>query len=88
MAHKHTHTRHNNKTQDGRHGTAWGIKYWNGKQVTPQPVSIPNVLKKGLWRYIPQEKMEQRAERVQSMQDLNAHLERVRQQNAQYAPAL
>jgi hypothetical protein len=71
---------------DGKHGRAWGLLTWNGKVVTKEPVKIPGLQKKGLWRYIPEKTLEQRELRQKEMQELNLHLQKVREQNSKFSP--
>jgi uncharacterized protein involved in exopolysaccharide biosynthesis len=48
-------------------------------------VTIPGVAKKGIWRYINEQKQDQRKALKQQLEALRQHMEQVKKQNAQFA---
>ncbi|KAL9643121.1 hypothetical protein ABK040_003920 [Willaertia magna] len=69
---------------DGRHGQAWGVLYWNGKQKSEQPEKITGTLKKDLWKYVPQNKLAQYAKTREIIEYNHWILEKTKQQDIEF----
>lgn len=64
---------------DGRHGKAYGIKYWNGVPLNERPKRIFGV-HKYIWRYVPEEKLQKQIVKRLEEEKRKEYVEKLREQ--------
>lgn len=64
---------------DGRHGKAYGIKYWKGFPLNQVPKRILQV-HKYIWRYVPEKRLKKYIEQRAKEQERLDYIEKLREQ--------